>query len=127
MYDEERNITLSYHAKSGIHLFHLGFRHSGNCIIQLKYLSRMNLNLKAYYDFDFQNFHCALPEDTIGVEMTIWMVDGIHTYRMDRTTLVTSYIPWSRQVKPFSFLQKKTTKRKRQKATKRETLIPSPQ
>ena len=46
----------------------------------------MDFNLKAHCSFDFHSFCCALSEDMIDVEMTIWMVDGIHTYRRDRTT-----------------------------------------
>ena len=75
----------------------------------------MDFNLKAHCNFDFHNFHCALPKDMVDVEITIWMVDGIHTYRRDRTTQVTSYSPWSRQVKPFSSLRKKIVKYKEEK------------
>ena len=38
------------------------------------------------------------------------MVDGIHTYKRDRTTQVISYSPWSRQMKPFPSLRKKIIK-----------------
>ena len=83
MYDEERTITLSHYAKMRIHLVHLGFQHSRNCIRQYRYFSRKDFHLEAHCNFDFQYFHCALPKDTVDMEMTIWMVDGIHTYRRD--------------------------------------------
>ena len=66
----------------------------------------MNFIIRAQCDFILHNFHCTLPKDTIDVEMTIWIVDGIHTYRRDRMTQAASY-PWSRQVKLFSSLGKK--------------------
>ena len=67
----------------------------------------MNFDIRSECDFLFNNFQCALLEDMIDVEVTIWTVDGIHTYRRDRTTRAASYSPWSRQVKPFPSLRKK--------------------
>ena len=107
MYDEETTITLSHHTETRIYLVHLGFQHQRNCIRQYRYFSRMDFNLKAQCNFDFYYFHCALLEDMVDVEMTIQMVDGIHTYRRDRTTQVTSYSPCSMQVKPFSSIRNK--------------------
>ena len=78
MYDEERTITFSYHAKTRNYLVHIGFQHSRNCIGQYRYFSRMDFNFKAHCNFDF---HCAIPEDIVDVEMTIWMVNSIYTYR----------------------------------------------
>ena len=80
----------------------------------------MACNLKAHCDFDFHYFHCDLPKDTVDMEMTIWMVDGIHTYRRGQTTKVTSYSSWSRQVKPFSSLRRKITKYKEEKKESHE-------
>ena len=34
-----------------------------------------------------------LPKDTIDMDMTIWTVDGIHTYRRDRMTQAKLYSP----------------------------------
>ena len=115
MYDEERTITLSHHAKTRIYLVHLGFQHSKNCIRQYRYFSRKDFHLKSHCNFDFHCLHCALPKDTVDVEMTIWMVDGIHTYRRDQTTQVTSYSPWSRQVNPFSSIMKNIDEYKEEK------------
>ena len=86
----------------------------------------MDFNLKAHCDFDYHNFCCALPKDTVDVEMTIWMVDGIHTYRRDRTAQVMLYSPWSGQVNPFSSLRKKITKYKEEKmeSCKKKTFNP---
>ena len=53
----------------------------------------MNFNIRAECDFLFHNFCCALPEDTIDVEVTIWTVDGIQTYRRDRMTQAALYSP----------------------------------
>ena len=45
MYDEEKTITLSPHAKARIHLVYLGSQHSRKCISQPIYFSRMNFNV----------------------------------------------------------------------------------
>ena len=86
----------------------------------------MDFNLKAHCDFDIHYFHFALPEDMVDVEMTIQMVDGIHTYRRDQTTQVTSYSPWSRQVKPFSSLRKKIVEYVEEKKESHEKRNSSP-
>ena len=88
-------------------MVHLGFQHSRNCISQPRYFFRMNFNIRAECDLLFHNFHCALPEDMTDVEVTIQMVDGIHTYRRDRMTQAASYSPWSRLMKPFPSLRNK--------------------
>ena len=112
--------------KQGITWFTLASQHSRNCIRQYRYFSRMDFNFKAYCNF---NFHCAIPEDRVDMEMTIQMVDGIHTYRRDETTQMTFYSSWGRQVKSFSSLRKKITnyKEEMKESHERETLIPSPQ
>ena len=69
----------------------------------------MDFNFKALCYIDFHNFCCALPEDTIDMEMTIY------TYRRDQTTQMTSYSPWGREVKPFSSLRKKIADYKEEK------------
>ena len=46
----------------------------------------MDLNFKAQCEFDFHYFYCAITEDMADVKMTIWMVNGIHTYRRVWTT-----------------------------------------
>ena len=80
----------------------------------------MEFNFKTHYYFDVHYHHCALPKDMVDVEMTIWTVDGIRTYKRDGTTQVTSYSPWSRQVKPFSSLRKKIVKYKEEKKESHE-------
>ena len=81
----------------------------------------MDFNLKVQCDFLFHKFCCALPKETRDVEVTIWTMDGIHTYRRDRTTQVASYSPWKRQVKSFSSLRKKIAEYEEEK---RRSLIP---
>ena len=75
----------------------------------------MNFNIKAQCDFLFHNFHCALLEDMIDAEVTIWTVDGIYTYRRDRMTQASSYSSYSKQVKPFPSLRKKITEYQEEK------------
>ena len=97
------------------HLVHLGFQQSRNCISQPRYVSRMNFNIRGQCNFIFHNLCCTLPKDTTDVEVTIWTVDGIHTYRSDRMNQAVSYSPLSRQVKPFPSLRKKITEYQEQK------------
>ena len=42
-------------------------------------------------DFIFESIHTALPTDTVDVELTIWMVKGIFTYRKDHTAKSTVF------------------------------------
>ena len=129
MNGEERDLTLPHHAKTRMYLVHIGFQHSRNCIRQYKYISRMDFNFKAQSEFDFHYFYCATPEGTVDGEMTIWMMDGIQTYRRDQTTQMNAYSPWGRQVGPFSSIHKKITdyEEEKRKSHKDKTLIPSPQ
>ena len=53
----------------------------------------MDFNFKVQCKFDFHYFYCAIPEDTVDVKMTIWMVDSIHTYRRDWTNQMKAYSP----------------------------------
>ena len=69
----------------------------------------MNFNIRGQCDFVFHNFHCTLPKDMIDIDVTIWTVDGIHTYRRDRKTQAAIYIPWSWQVRPLPSLWKMIT------------------
>ena len=78
-------------------------------IRQYRYFSRMDFNFKAHCDFDFHYFHCAIPEETVDMEMSIQTVDGIHTYWRDQTTQMNAYCSRGRQAKSFSSIQNKIT------------------
>ena len=42
-----------------------------------------------------------LPEDTIGVDLKVHTLWGIHTYRKDRSMQVIKCSPWATEVQPF--------------------------
>ena len=67
----------------------------------------MAWDLKPSCDFLFGYPCCALPEDTIDVELTMRTVKGIHTSWKDHTTKSTTCSSWSRWMKSFpSFCRK---------------------
>ena len=66
-------------------------------------------------DFFLGFMHTNLPVDTVDIELTLRMVQRIYIYRKDHTAETTIFIPWSKNVIPFSSL------RKRIKAFKEDT------
>ena len=67
----------------------------------------MACKMKPGCGFLFGFLWCSLPRDTIDVELTVQMVQGIHTSRKDHAVGTATCSPWSRHVKPFPPLQKK--------------------
>ena len=58
-------------------------------------------------DFFF-GFMCAnLSADTVDLELTLRIVQGIYIYRKDHTTETTIFTLWSKNVIPFPSLRKK--------------------
>ena len=47
----------------------------------------------------------TLLTDMVDVELTIWMVKGIYTYRKDHTAESTVFTPWNKKVTPFFSLR----------------------
>ena len=58
-------------------------------------------------DFIYGSIHTALPTDTVDIELMIWTVKGIYTYRKDHTAESMVFSPLSRTVIPFPSLQRK--------------------
>ena len=58
-------------------------------------------------DFFFGFMHTNLPADTVDVELTLRMVQGIYIYRKDYTAETTIFTLWSKSVTPFPSLMKK--------------------
>ena len=75
----------------------------------------MACKLSASCDLIFSILSCHLPEDTIDVDLKVCTLQGIHTYKKDRTTQVIKYSPWGMKVKPFLSLQKKMVEFLRQR------------
>ena len=58
-------------------------------------------------NFIFGSIHMCLPTDTVDMEMTIRMVEGIYTYHKDHTTESTVFFPCSKTMIPFPSLRQK--------------------
>ena len=58
-------------------------------------------------DFLFGSFRTSLLMDTVDIELTIWIVKGIYTYRKDHTVESTIFNPWGKKVIPFPSLRHK--------------------
>ena len=58
-------------------------------------------------NFFFGFMHTNLPTDTVDVELTLRMVQGIYIYCKDHTADTTIFTPWSKSLIPFPSLRKK--------------------
>ena len=58
-------------------------------------------------DFIFGSIRTSLLMDMLDVDLTIWMVKGIYSYRKDHTAESTIFTPWSKKVIPFPSLRHK--------------------
>ena len=67
----------------------------------------MACDLEPKCNFLYGFFHCALPEDTINVEITVRALKGIHTFRKDHTTQSSRCSLWGSRVWSFPSLLKK--------------------
>ena len=56
-------------------------------------------------NFLFEPLRMTLPTDTVDVELTVWIVKGIYTYRKDHTIKSMIFIQWSKMVTPFPSLR----------------------
>ena len=55
-------------------------------------------------NFAYKYFRCALPEETIDIEVRVKTMKGIHTFRRDHTTQVIFCKPWSPILHPYTSL-----------------------
>ena len=58
-------------------------------------------------DFLFGSMRTSLLMDTADIELTVWMVKGIYTYRKDHAMESMIFTPWSKNVIPFPSLRHK--------------------
>ena len=56
-------------------------------------------------DFLFGSIRTSLPMDTVNVELAVWMVKGIYTYRKDHTVESTIFTLWSKKAVCFPSLR----------------------
>ena len=59
------------------------------------------------YSFFFGFMHTNLLTDTVDVELTLRMVQGIYIYHKDHTAEMTIFTPWSKSVTLFPSLRNK--------------------
>ena len=85
----------------------------------------MASEMKHACDFVFGFLQYTLPMDTIGVELMVRMVKGIHMFRQDHMTEAATYRPWIRWMKPFPSLQKKI-KAYKEKRNENSPFLPNP-
>ena len=55
-------------------------------------------------NFLHRHFRCKLPVETVDVEVKVKMMQGIYTFRRDRTSQVIKCNPWSTSLHPYSSL-----------------------
>ena len=70
-------------------------------------LPEMACKLSADCDLTFGILSCNFLEDTIDVDLKIYTLQGIHTFKKDWNTQVIKCSPWGMDVKLFPSLQKK--------------------
>ena len=58
-------------------------------------------------DFIFGSMRTSLLTDMVDVDLIIWTVRGIYTYRKDHTAEFIIFTPWSKKVIPFPLLDGK--------------------
>ena len=70
----------------------------------------MACKLRPECNFLHGYFRCQLPVETVDVEVKVKTMQGIHTFRRDRTSQVIKCNPWSTRLCPYpSLIQKMKT------------------
>ena len=64
------------------------------------------INLVCNFFFGFM--HTNFPTDTVDMELTLQMVQGIYIYHKEHTAETTIFTSWSKSVIPFPSLRKNT-------------------
>ena len=76
----------------------------------MKLIFQMTWRICPECNFLHGYFRCQLPEETVDVEVKVKTMQGIHTFRRDRTSQVIRCNPWSTRLCPYhSLIQKMKT------------------
>ena len=67
----------------------------------------MTSEISPICDFIFKSIGTSLPIDTVEVDLTIWTVKEIYTYKKDHTAESMIFTLWSKKVIPFPLLKGK--------------------
>ena len=70
----------------------------------MKLIFQMACLLHLQCNFLHGYFRCQLPVETVDVEVKVQMMQGIHTFRRDRTSQVIKFNPWSTRLCPYPSL-----------------------
>ena len=61
----------------------------------LSNIAEMAREVSPVCDFIFGSIRTSLPTDTVDMDVTVWTVKGIYTYRKDHTVESTGLILWT--------------------------------
>ena len=84
---QKRALALSHYVKARIHLVYAGFQQSSRDNIKTYqiFFQKMTCDLAPQGNFLYVFFQCALPEETVDMEIMVQTLAGIHNYRKDHT------------------------------------------
>ena len=72
--------------------------------MSMKLIFQMACILHPECNFLHRYFRCQLPEETVDVEVKVKIMQGIQTFRRDRTSQVIRCNPWSTRLHPYPSL-----------------------
>ena len=72
--------------------------------IQKVIIAEMAGEISPICDFLFGSIRTNLMTDTVDIELTVWMVKGIYTYKKDHTIKSSIFTLWSKKVTPLPSL-----------------------
>ena len=120
MTNEQGTFTLSTHVKTRNYMVHFGCRNTRNCITQQNNIVKLLqfwIDNKAIFqmacilcpecNFLHSYLKCVLPAEIADMELKIKMMQGIHTFRQDRTYQIIKCNPWSTRLCPYPSLVRK--------------------
>ena len=70
----------------------------------IKLIFQVACTLRPEWNFINGYFRCHLPVEIVDVKVKVKMMQGIHTFRRDRTSQVIKCIPWSTRLHPYPSL-----------------------
>ena len=68
---------------------------------------KVALKLARQCDLMYGFLTCALPEDMIDMDLKVYMMKGIHTFKKDYKSKNSKHSPWRAEVQPYPTLRKR--------------------
>ena len=72
--------------------------------MMMKLIFQMACILHPECNFLYRYFRCQLPEEMVDMQVKVKTMQGIHTFRRDRTSQVIKCNPWSTKLHPYPSL-----------------------